>query len=412
VPGKSDGADRRAVAAVRDAARSALDVAPSHLLVDAGFALLRMLEAPVRISEKVLAPRPGREARDGELEPPPRRVSRPAPPSALSVRPAPSQEEAFSAGAVLVSHPLMRRDVVLLLQADGPAGYAFGVVTNQPTGAPLGGGPLAGPASSVKQAARWTTGGRQLRDEMHQHRRVREAELELFSESTVFYGGPDGGWNVTMLHPHGGVAGCVRVRDGLYYGGDLASAAAMVREGEAAAADFCFYRGRIDWQPGQLAGECEMGEWVAGGWDVNPRGSGGGDDSFHGLPSHSGGDAEGGGGEARSWPPPGLMPRLARYAATASDLQLSDGVLGGGGGGGRLRSYKVGAWAHVVSALARGAEEAAGGEAPHPLHDWLRLHPVEAEEAAELHRGGGRNAEGTLQPPAWRTREDWEAAEK
>lgn len=184
-----------------------------------------------------------------------------------------------------------------------------------------------------------------------------------------------------MLHPHGGVAGCVRVRDGLYYGGDLASAAAMVREGEAAAADFCFYRGRIDWQPGQLAGECEMGEWVAGGWDVNPRGSGGGDDSFHGLPSHSGGDAEGGGGEARSWPPPGLMPRLARYAATASDLQLSDGVLGGGGGGGRLRSYKVGAWAHVVSALARGAEEAAGGEAPHPLHDWLRLHPVEAEEA-------------------------------
>ena len=145
VPGKSDGADRRAVAAVRDAARSALDVAPSHLLVDAGFALLRMLEAPVRISERVLAPRPGREARDGELEPPPRRVSRPAPPSALSVRPAPSQEEAFSAGAVLVSHPLMRRDVVLLLQADGPAGYAFGVVTNQPTGEPIALSQVASP---------------------------------------------------------------------------------------------------------------------------------------------------------------------------------------------------------------------------------------------------------------------------
>ena len=49
VPGKSDGADRRAVAAVRDAARSARDGAPSHLLVDAGSALLRMLEAPVRL---------------------------------------------------------------------------------------------------------------------------------------------------------------------------------------------------------------------------------------------------------------------------------------------------------------------------------------------------------------------------
>ena len=131
VPGKSDGADRLAVAAVRDAARSALDVAPSHLLVDAGFALLRMLEAPVRISERVLAPRPG--------------VSRPAPPSALSVRPAPSQEETFSAGAVLVSHPLMRRDIVLLLQADGPAGYAFGVVTNQPTGEPIALSQVASP---------------------------------------------------------------------------------------------------------------------------------------------------------------------------------------------------------------------------------------------------------------------------
>ena len=61
------------------------------------------------------------------------------------MRPAPSQEEAFSAGAVLVSHPLMRRDVVLLLQADGPAGYAFGVVTNQPTGEPIALSQVASP---------------------------------------------------------------------------------------------------------------------------------------------------------------------------------------------------------------------------------------------------------------------------
>ena len=42
----------------------------------------------------------------------------------------------------------------------------------------------------------------------------------------------------------------LQVARGLYYGGDLQHAAELVRRGAAAAADFAFYRGRVDWQPG------------------------------------------------------------------------------------------------------------------------------------------------------------------
>ena len=43
--------------------------------------------------------------------------------------------------------------------------------------------------------------------------------------------------------------------------GDLAHAAQLVREGSADKAAFTFYKGRIDFRPGELLGEIEMGEW-------------------------------------------------------------------------------------------------------------------------------------------------------
>lgn len=214
----------------------------------------------------------------------------------------------------------------------------------------------------------------------------------------------------------------MRVREGLCYGGDLEHAASLVRAGGARADEFCFYRGRVDWQPGELRGECEMGEWLVAQWD----------------------DTGGGG----SWPPPGLMPRLARYAANAPDLQLSEAVTGfdtggggrsglGTGGGGRLRSYKLAAWAHVVAAVAEGAEMEAAGEgvaaaarepnaglsargaspspdggvSSHPLRAWLRFHALEASEVDAL-QGAGKPDRRRKAAPAWRTREDWGVSEK
>ena len=61
-----------------------------------------------------------------------------------------------------------------------------------------------------------------------------------------------------MLHSHGLVRGAVEVARGLYYGGDLQHAAELVRCGDAAAVDFSFYRGRVDWQPGELRLSCAL----------------------------------------------------------------------------------------------------------------------------------------------------------
>ena len=47
----------------------------------------------------------------------------------------------------------------------------------------------------------------------------------------------------------------------LFYGGDLHSAAELVRSGRASKSDFAFFRGRVDWRPGELRGEIELGEW-------------------------------------------------------------------------------------------------------------------------------------------------------
>jgi len=363
VPGREAETAAGMVGAMRLAAREAVCSAPPHLVVDAAFSLLRRLDVPIRVADRVLGPALRVRAASSSS-------------SALSLRPAATA--ALARGTVLVSHPLMRRDVVLLLEADGADGYAFGLVTNQPTANAFGAGPGAA-GHGAKATASWTTGRRLLRDELAPQRRTREDDLAVFGESAVFYGGPDGGWNVTMLHPHAEVRGCVQVRDGLYYGGDLADAAMRVRSGEAEAADFTFYRGRVDWQPGALGGECALGEWVVADW----------------------------GGKA--WPPPGLMPRLARYAASATDLQPSVTVLGAPASGGRLRMYKLGAWAHVVGAVADGAALSYG--APHPLRDWLRLYALEPDEVQALQGGGAEPAEGVA-PPAWRTREDWGVAEK
>jgi len=240
-------------AALRESMHSALRGAEPALLPDAGFALLRLLEAGAALAERVLEP--PLPARTGWAD-----LRRPA------ATPAP--------GDVLVAHPLMRRDVVLLLGYQ--SGCAFGLVTNAPTPAKLGGGPLAaavdvlaarspprGPLGGQAQPeGAWTTGSRRLEDELSAQRRVRDRDLEVFADHHIFYGGPDGGASVTMLHPYAAVPGAVCVREGLYYGGDLAAAAALVRCQEADATSFFFYKGRVDWRPAELTGELAMGEWV------------------------------------------------------------------------------------------------------------------------------------------------------
>ena len=107
--------------AIKSAIRGALSDGNAAQHVDAGFALLRRLEAKIAMGDKILAPDEDRAVGcDGasswyEENEAPRPRSR----SHLNI-PAP--------GDVLVSHPLLRRDVVLVLAADGPDGFAMGLV--------------------------------------------------------------------------------------------------------------------------------------------------------------------------------------------------------------------------------------------------------------------------------------------
>ena len=248
----------------------------------------------------------------------------------------------------------------LLLAADGADGFAFGLVTNAPTAARLGGSALLGggpgrraPSASAPQ--QWTTGSRKLEGELAAARRTRDDELRVFANSVVFYGGPDGTANLTMLHPHGQLRGCAPVRDGLFYGGELGHAAELVRAGAAQPSEFCFFRGRVDWQPGQLRGELDLGEWVLG---------------------------EGGSGGA-PWPPAGVLPRAASLAASGGS---GVGPAGSGVGGAatgtvdpldprgrrrRQRRRRIGGAAAGASALpdrgvvARRARARAARVAPH-----------------------------------------------
>jgi len=140
---------------------------------------------------------------------------------------------------------------VVLLSASGTDGFAFGVVVNEPTAARVAGGSLLGGRGAGQPPERrsptgWTTGGRTLDDALSPHRQVRDASLAVFAHHPIFAGGPDGTANVTMLHPHSHVRGCVEVRPGLCYGGDLAHAAELVRTGDASADDFVFFKGRVD----------------------------------------------------------------------------------------------------------------------------------------------------------------------
>ena len=394
--------------ALRDAVRGALESSESEAstVLDGGFALLRRLEATAAMASRVV---------DAAAMPPP-------PPSAalrmltpLSTASAATQ---LSSGSVLVAHPLFRRDVVLLLSAyDGGSGFCMGVVLNQPTAARVGATPLLGgrgqtvgpqsraravkrpttddeaagtPAAGgpsvremLKAVARgdesiasrfptgdstsssgasreeWTTGNRKLTDELATRRHTRDKDLSVFAEHVIHNGGPEGGANVTMIHTHSSIPGCVAVHNSpspLYYGGDLSIAAEMVRQGEAKAEDFVFYKGRVDWRPGELQGELEFGEWAA-------------------LKASSDAAAD----AVDVEPIPATIARAGGSSAPDAVAALANADA--------RRRYRHAAWSAVVGAAATAEEDAGesgGTSGSSELRAWLALRPFEGNEEEEL----------------------------
>lgn len=365
------------VASLTESVRAVLAGQKKEMNLDAGFALLRRLEAGLCLGERALSP------------PCPSRAC-----SAVEGTISASMAGAPKSGDVLVSHPLLRRDTVLLLSADGLDGFAFGLVTNNPTGSHIGTGPLlrgrgqtvGPPARSVGEV--WTTGRRILKDELASQRRTRDQGIEPFAAHTIFNGGPDGTANLTMCHPYGQVRGCAVVTPGLYYGGDLEHAASLIREGVASAEHFIFFRGRVDWRPGELRGEIELGEWAAvrehrsSSVNVCSDGSAGGSDT-----------------KEACWPPLGLAQSVTTEPPPTNgvDSEVEQRR--------RLR-YEI--WAAAVNAVTATPE--VGNSASERLRSWLWMRPrISAEEIDDIAALQTRGDARECSPPPWRTREDWSA---
>ena len=264
---------------------------------------------------------------------------------------------------------------------------------------------ISGPAvREVPTSQQWTTGRRQLTDELATQRRVRDDDLGVFASHVIHSGGHDGAGNLTMLHPHAQVRGCARVQEGLYYGGDLAHAASLVREGRAHEDDFLFFKGRYDWRPAELRGELELGEWA-----LAPRRAQAAAAALAVI---------------RRPPPP---PPTATVTATAMAMVAPVGSATAPDTPGdeharRRHAQRHDCWAGVVAALVADeglmADDVEAGGAlavrwRDGLRAWLRVRPLQQEEVAQLEairaRGRAAHALQAAEPPPWRTREDWKA---
>ena len=122
-------------------------------------------------------------------------------------------------------------------------------------------------SSSGASREEWTTGNRKLTDELATRRHTRDKDLSVFAEHVIHNGGPRGGANVTMIHTHSSIPGCVAVHNSsasalLWRRFEYSSRDGKTGRGEGGE-DFVFYKGRVDWRPGELQGELEFGEWAA-----------------------------------------------------------------------------------------------------------------------------------------------------
>ena len=212
-------------------------------LADSAFALLRWLDGGRDFGARVLLEPEQRAEGEGTQ---PRASLSLLHPAGLEYRP-------VRAGDVLVSHPLMRRDVVLLLDERS------GLVLNDPT---------------------------------NERYAVPEVAAAL-GDRVVHRGGPVDRHVLTVLHPHPGVIGAVPTAcEGLFQGGDLSDAAALCRSGEARPADFLLFRGRAEWATAaELEAELRHGEWA------------------HGAPASA--------AASRAWPPVGTVEAEVEAGAEA-----------------------------------------------------------------------------------------------
>lgn len=81
------------------------------------------------------------------------------------------------------------------------------------------------------------------------------------ADSPLFTGGPHGAMRVYLVHNHLSVAGAKELVPGIYVGGSVDDAAALVRNGAADPADFQFYVQHVRWRADEVSKALSTGQW-------------------------------------------------------------------------------------------------------------------------------------------------------
>ena len=79
----------------------------------------------------------------------------------------------------------------------------------------------------------------------------------------IHYGGPVQADTVHYIHMRPDLlAGCLKIANGIYWGGDLDELGDLIRDGEMKESEIKFYLGYSGWSKGQLQQEIETKSWI------------------------------------------------------------------------------------------------------------------------------------------------------
>jgi len=142
-------------------------------------------------------------------------------------------------GQVLLAEPMLNslhfgRSVILLIEVSPKEG-CFGIIINKPLSVQID----------------------RLSDELP------------FFDAPVFAGGPVDEDRLFFLHTFGEqVPESIKIKDGLYWGGDFDTIKSLIISGQANKSNLRFFLGYAGWESGQLEKELKENTWAVGNIDT------------------------------------------------------------------------------------------------------------------------------------------------
>ncbi len=93
--------------------------------------------------------------------------------------------------------------------------------------------------------------------------KLTEAVEDIFDfDATLYYGGPVQTDTLHFIHNVSDLEGCIRIIDGLYWGGNFEALKAIINSGQVRPENFRFFLGYSGWDMSQLDSELADNSWI------------------------------------------------------------------------------------------------------------------------------------------------------